>query len=225
MLAQDGNRWVVTLGGYLGEHTSTHYPEFLESARRLPSPEIYNVIKNAEPLGEPVSYKFPANLRHHYEKLSRFPDGYLVIGDALCSFNPIYGQGMTVAALESVALHECLSIGKDQLAKRFFARASKIVDDSWGAAVGNDLAYPEVEGQRTLMMRFLNWYIGKLQIAAHTDTQVFIAFLKVINMVAPPPSIMHPRIVWRVLKGNLWRKTDAREKQSVSQREIIATDQ
>ena len=225
MLAQDGNRWVVTLGGYLGEHTSTHYPEFLESARRLPSPEIYNVIKNAEPLGEPVSYKFPANLRHHYEKLSRFPDGYLVIGDALCSFNPIYGQGMTVAALESVALHECLSIGKDQLAKRFFARASKIVDDSWGAAVGNDLAYPEVEGQRTLMMRFLNWYVGKLQVAAHTDTQVFIAFLRVINMVAPPPSIMHPRIVWRVLKGNLWRKTDAREKQSVSQREIIATDQ
>jgi len=203
MLAQDGNRWVVTLGGYLGDHTSTIYSEFLESARRLPSPEIYNVIKNAEPLGEPVAYKFPANLRHHYEKLAHFPDGYLVIGDALCSFNPIYGQGMTVAALESEALSECLTNGKDQLAKRFFAKASKIVDDSWSAAVGSDLAYSEVEGQRTTMIRLLNWYIRKLQIAAHTDPQVFIAFIKVINMVAPAPSILKPNILCRVLKANI----------------------
>lgn len=102
-----------------------------------------------------------------------------------------------------MALNECLADGKDQLAKRFFARASKIIDDSWNVAVGSDLAYPEVEGQRTVMMRFLNWYIGKLQFAAHTDTQVFIAFLKVINMVAPTPTMMKPNIVWRVLKANL----------------------
>ena len=228
MLAQDGNRWVVTLGGYLGDHTSTKYPEFLESAERLPSPEIYNVIKNAEPLGEPVAYKFPADLRHYYEKLSRFPEGYLVIGDALCSFNPIYGQGMTVAALESVALNECLADGKDQLAKRFFARASKIIDDSWSVAVGSDLAYPEVEGQRTVMMRFLNWYIGKLQFAAHTDTQVFIAFLKVINMVAPAPTMMKPNILWRVLKANLWsgsQKANTSEEQAVWQSNNVTMDQ
>ena len=227
MLAQDGNRWVVTLGGYLGDHTSTNYPDFLESARRLPAPEIYNVIKNAEPLGEPVAYKFPANLRHHYEKLSRFPDGYLVIGDALCSFNPIYGQGMTVAALESVALNECLTNGKDQLARRFFDRASKIIDDSWSTAIGSDLAYAEVEGQRTPMMRFLNWYIGKLQIAAHMDAQVFIAFLKVINMVAPAPSMMKPIILWRVLKANLWPKrwkATASEEQALWQSKNVTTD-
>jgi 2-polyprenyl-6-methoxyphenol hydroxylase-like FAD-dependent oxidoreductase len=203
LLAQDGDRWVVTIGGYLGDHAPTDYPGFLQAAKRLPAPHIYNVIKDAERLSGPVPYKFPANLRRHYEKLARFPEGYLVFGDALCSFNPIYGQGMTVAAMEAAALGECLADGRDRLAKRFFAKASKIIDISWSAAVGNDLGYSEVEGPRTPMVRFLNWYIGKLHIAAHNDAQVSIAFLKVINMLAPAPSMMHPRIVWRVIKGNL----------------------
>ncbi len=118
--------------------------------------------------------------------------------------------------------------GKDQLAKRFFARASKIIDDSWNTAVGSDLAYPEVEGQRTVMMRFLNWYIGKLQVAAHTDAQVFIAFLKVINMVAPAPTLMKPNIVWRVLKANLWsgpREANTSEEQAVWQSNNVTMDQ
>lgn len=204
MLSQDRDRWVVTLGGYLGDHTPTDYQGYLEAAKKLPTQDIYNVIKEAEPLGEPVPYKFPSNLRHHYEKLSHFPQGYLILGDALCSFNPIYGQGMTVAAMEAEALGDCLSDGRNQLAKHFFAKANKIIELSWSAAVGNDLGYPEVEGPRTPMVHILNWYIGKLHIAAHKDAQVSIAFLKVINMVALPPSLMYPRIVWRVIKENLW---------------------
>lgn len=204
ILAQDGNRWVVTIGGYLGDHIPTDYQGFLEAARRLPAPHIYDVIKNAEPCGQPVAHKIPANLRHRYEKLSHFPEGYLVLGDALCSFNPIYAQGMTVAALEAEALGECLANGRNRLAKHFFAKAGKIIDVSWSAAVGNDLGFPEVEGRRTPMVRFLNWYIGKMHLAAHNDAQVSIAFLKIINMIAPPLSIIQPRIVWRVMKENLW---------------------
>jgi 2-polyprenyl-6-methoxyphenol hydroxylase-like FAD-dependent oxidoreductase len=204
MLAQDGKRWVVTLGGYLGEHAPSDYPGFLEFARSLPAPDIYNVIKNAELLREPVAYTFPANLRRHYEKLDRFPEGYLVIGDALCSFNPIYGQGMTVAAMEAEALEDCLADASSQLAKRFYSKASQIIDISWNMAVGSDLNYPEIVGPRTPMLRFLNWYIGKLQLAAHNDAQLSVAFHRVTNMVAPPPSILHPRIAWQVLKGNLW---------------------
>jgi hypothetical protein len=203
MLAQDGDRWVVTLGGYLGEHVPADYQGFLQAAANLPTPDIYHVIKNAELVREPVAYKFRANLRHRYEKLDRFPEGYLVLGDALCSFNPIYGQGMTVAALEAVALDDCLAAGRARLAGRFYGRASRIVDGAWEAAVGTDLGFDEVEGPRTPMVRFLNWYIDKVHAAAHDDAAVSIAFLRVINMLAPPPSILHPRIVWRVLKGNL----------------------
>ncbi len=204
LLAQDNNRWVLTIGGYLGEHAPTDYPGFLEAARQLPAAKIYDVIKDAEPLGAPVPYKFPANLRHHYEKMPAFPKGYLVTGDALCSFNPIYGQGMTVAAMEAEALGEWLGQADRLQAKQFFAKASKIIDQAWDAAVGTDLSFSEVEGDRTPLVRFLNWYVGKLHVAAQTDAQVSIAFLKVINMIAPPPSMMHPSIVWRVLKAHLW---------------------
>jgi 2-polyprenyl-6-methoxyphenol hydroxylase-like FAD-dependent oxidoreductase len=216
LLPQDGERWVVTIGGYLGHHAPTDLAGFLEAAKELPAVDIYNRIKDAQPLTEPVAYKFRANLRRRYEKLERFPNGYVVFGDALCSFNPIYGQGMTVAAMEAAILDECLAAGRGRLAKRFFSKASKIIDESWRAAVGNDLRFPEVEGVRTPMQRFLNWYIQKLHVAAHNDSQVSIAFLKVINMLAPAPSIMHPRIVLRVLKGNLLAGRD-RASQSETQ--------
>jgi 2-polyprenyl-6-methoxyphenol hydroxylase-like FAD-dependent oxidoreductase len=207
MLAQEGSRWVVTLGGYLGDHVKTDYQSFLEAAKNLPAPDIYDTIKDKEPLGKPVAYKFPANLRHYYENLSRFPQGFLVLGDAICSFNPIYGQGMTVSALEAKELERCLREEKHELANKFFARVSKIVNLSWSTAIGNDLNYDDVEGKRTPMTRFLNWYFEKLHNAAHKDADVSIAFLKVINMVAPPQSILHPRIVLRILMGNLINKS------------------
>ncbi len=150
-----------------------------------------------------MAHRFPANLRRRYDKLPAFPKGYLVIGDALCSFNPIYGQGMTVAALEAQALGDCLAKNPEDLARHFFAEASKIIDLAWSAAVGSDLSFPEVQGPRTPMVRFLNWYLRKLHIAAHSNSSVSIAFLKVINMIAPPPSLLHPRIVLRVFKATV----------------------
>ena len=183
---------------------------FLDAARRLPAPDLYHVIRDAERLSGPVPYNFRANVRHRYEKLDRFPEGYVVTGDALCSFNPIYAQGMTVAAMEAAALGDSLADGDERLAERFFARTTDLIDVSWNSAVGTDLGYAEVEGPRTALVRFINWYVRKVHIAAHEDAEVSIAFLKVTNMLAPPPSILHPRIVWRVIKGNLAaRRRDA----------------
>ena len=202
LIGQDGNRWVATMGGVLGNDPPSEYQEFLKFAKELPSPFIYNLIKDEEPLSRPVVYKFPASLRRHYEKLSRFPEGYIVLGDALCSFNPVYGQGMTLAAMEAEALGECLANGEEQLAKRYFEKACKLIDVPWNLSVGSDLMYPEVEGKRTPVTRFFNWYINKLHIAAQKDSEVSAAFMNMINMNAKPTSILRPRIVWRIMKGN-----------------------
>jgi 2-polyprenyl-6-methoxyphenol hydroxylase-like FAD-dependent oxidoreductase len=203
MISQEGNRWIVTVAGYLGEQAAPTHAGILEYTRNMNPPAIYQVIKDAEPLGEPTTYKIPSNLRRRYERLARFPEGYLVLGDALCSFNPIYTQGMSVAAMESVALDDCLRQGDVQLAARFFKQATKIVDVAWSLAAESDLRLPEVEGQRGLMLRFTNWYISKLNQAAQHDAAVSVTFLKVVNLVAMPESLLHPRILWRVLRGNL----------------------
>ncbi|HRQ40453.1 MAG TPA: monooxygenase [Chloroflexota bacterium] len=203
LLSQEGGRWMLTVAGYLGGQAKPDQASLLEFVRCLPNPAIYQVIKDAEPIGEPATHKIPSNLRRRYEQLTRFPQGYLVMGDALASFNPVYAQGMSVAAMEAAALDGCLAQGEARLAERFFKQAGKIIDIPWSTAVGNDLRFPEVEGPRNGMVRFINWYISKLHHAAQHDAVVSVAFLKVVNLVEPPPSVMHPRIMWRVLRGNL----------------------
>jgi hypothetical protein len=170
-------------------------------------PDIYDVISHAEPLSDPVAYKFPSNLRRHYERLERFPAGYLVLGDAMCSFNPIYGQGMTVSALQATAL--ALSLRErsgevNDLARRFFQRAAKLIDIPWMAAAGEDFRYPQVQGERPPGIKLILWYGAKLQLATQRDAEVYRAFLYVMNLMRPPTSLFHPRIVGRVLWNNLF---------------------
>ncbi len=201
ILAQDGGRWVVTLGGYLGEKAPTDLAGFIEFARRMPKREIYDVVKMAEPSGEASTYSFKASVRRRYERLARFPAGYLVFGDALCSFNPVYGQGMSVAALEALELRDCLASGETDLARRFFAAARRAIDVPWEIAVGADLAHPGVKGRRGGKVRFINWYVRKLFQAGHTDETVAHAFLAVANLLAPPPTLFRPATIWRVARG------------------------
>jgi len=202
-LVQEGSRWTVTLLSHFGASAPPDLEGFIEFARRLPAPYIYELVRSAEPLGEPAMLRFPASVRRRYEKLARFPEGYLVMGDALSSFNPIYGQGMTVAALEALDLQAVLAQPAPPLARRFFARAAKTIDTPWSIAVGNDLRMPETAGPRTLGVKVINAYMAKLHKAAHHDPAVALAFHRVGNLLAPPASVLHPRIALRVLWGNL----------------------
>jgi 2-polyprenyl-6-methoxyphenol hydroxylase-like FAD-dependent oxidoreductase len=205
VLAQSADRWIVSIGGYLGDHAPADEQMFSAYAASLTAPEIHQVVTSAEPLSEFQTYRFPASQRRRYERLARFPQGLLVFGDAICSFNPVYGQGMTVAAQEAAALDACLKHGLDNLARRFFKDAAAIVDVPWDIAVGNDLRHPSVQGPRPAMVRFINWYIGKLHVAAQHDEKLANAFLRVANLVAPPPTLLQPSVAWRVLRGNLSR--------------------
>jgi 2-polyprenyl-6-methoxyphenol hydroxylase-like FAD-dependent oxidoreductase len=199
VLAAEGPRWVVTLAGMLGDYPPATSAEWLEWAHTLPEPIVYDLVSQAKPLSEIVTYRFPANQRRHYEKMARFPGGYLVVGDAICSFNPIYGQGMSAAALESRALGETLAAGTDGLARLFFARASKIADVPWLIATGEDLRYPQVEGKRPPGFAIVSKYLERVHRVASWDPAVCRRFFDVANLLAPPTAVMAPGIARRVL--------------------------
>ena len=205
MLAVEGDRWIVTLAGYLGDAAPPDLEGFIEFTRSLDAQDCYNIVKTAEPLGESSTYKYPASQRRHYEKLVRFPEGLLVCGDALCSFNPIYGQGMTTAASEAAMLDDCLRTGLPGIATRFFSRASRLLDSPWSIAAGSDLAYPEVEGKRSPAMGLVGVYLDWLLLASQEDNVLNLAFQKVTNLMEPPASLFRPNIVLRVVLGNLKR--------------------
>jgi 2-polyprenyl-6-methoxyphenol hydroxylase-like FAD-dependent oxidoreductase len=200
-IPMEDDRWNISLAGWAGDHAPSDEAGFLEYARSLAAPDIYNVLPRLEPLTDFVTHKFPSNLRRHYEKLTRFPEGYLVLGDAVCSFNPVYAQGMVSAAMQAEALDKSLT-GRgslDGLWKAYFQRASKAVDIPWQSALGNDFLFPETQGRKPARTDLINAYLGRVVRATHHDTVVHGAFLRVYMLMAPRKSLFRLPILWRVL--------------------------
>jgi 2-polyprenyl-6-methoxyphenol hydroxylase-like FAD-dependent oxidoreductase len=199
MLPMEGERWIMTLAGFDHDMPPIDDDGFAAFARRFPIPDVRDVVDNAPPLTAPKRYRAPASVRRRFERMRQLPDGYIAFADAMCSFNPIYGQGMTVAAVESVVLRHCLRRPEGDLPRRFYAAAAKVIDIPWDIAVGGDLAFPAVEGRRTLRIRILNAYMRKVLRATEVDPAVTRAFLQTIHHTHPPQRLFTPGLLRRVL--------------------------
>jgi 2-polyprenyl-6-methoxyphenol hydroxylase-like FAD-dependent oxidoreductase len=218
MLAMEQDRWMVTIGGWLGDHAPKDLRDYVEFARSLTRPDIYDVIKDAEPLTEAVTYSFASNLRRRFERLSRFPDGYLVMGDAMCSFNPFYGQGMSVAALEAQALEDVLD-GNESVRgvwRPFFKVAAHIIETPWAIAAGSDFAFPGVQGRKRAGTDVINWYLARVHRVASSDRELCRTFFDVANLLKPATTLFHPRVVARVVKGMLWSSAPPQQMESLA---------
>jgi 2-polyprenyl-6-methoxyphenol hydroxylase-like FAD-dependent oxidoreductase len=200
----EGDRWMVTTGGWLGECPGGTEPEFLAFLRDLPDRAIYHIIRDAEPLSEISIYRIPGGLRRHYEELAGWPAGLLVIGDAVCSLNPIYSQGMTVSALEV----EALSTGLDELIARgatpeathaLQRRIAAQVDAPWQMAESEDLRFPEVAGERSWRLKVQHAYGSLVAEASAVDATVMRTLLGVIHLIEPPERLLAPAFRARVL--------------------------
>ncbi|PKW00341.1 2-polyprenyl-6-methoxyphenol hydroxylase [Streptomyces sp. 1222.5] len=196
----EGGLVVVSLTGVLGDSAPADLPGFLEWTRTLPVSDIHDVIHDAEPVDDGAVFRYPASQRRRYERLSRFPNRFLVLGDAACSFNPVYGQGMTVAALETLVLREHLSRGEVD-PKAFLADIAQVIEVPWQFSAGADLGYPEVEGERTPEWEASGAFMAALHAAAVVDGEVTATFMRVAGLVATPDALMSPDMLRRVEEG------------------------
>jgi 2-polyprenyl-6-methoxyphenol hydroxylase-like FAD-dependent oxidoreductase len=206
LFAEEQDRWVLTLIGYDSHHPPVDPEGFLAFVQTTAPPDVLAAIRDAEPLDDIVAYRFPANLRHHYERVRRFPTGLLVFGDALCSTNPAYALGMSVAALQAAALQDTLAGGDRDLARRFFRAAAKPINMAWQLTVGSDLALPQVQGPRPLLVRVINAYIERVLTTAERDRVVAEQFLRVAALQDPVTRLFRPSTARRVALSSLRRR-------------------
>jgi len=205
LAAIEGDRHILTLGGICGDYPPTDPAGFADFVSALPTGAIAAAVAEAEPLDEPVPFRFPTSTRNRFERLREFPAGLLVIGDAVCSFNPIYGQGMTVAAMQALALRRYVGAGTADTPSRFFKDIAAVIDIPWDIAVGADLAFPQVPGPRPAKVRLVNAYLPRLHAAAADDGELALSMIKVIGLKSRPEGLMRPDRMLRVLRGNLRR--------------------
>jgi 2-polyprenyl-6-methoxyphenol hydroxylase-like FAD-dependent oxidoreductase len=197
----EGDRWVVTLFGMHGEHPPTDDEGFREFAADLPTPLIGDLLEQYDrAIDEIRHYPFPSSRRRRYEDLHRFPSGLLVTGDAVASFNPIYGQGMSVAALDALALHHALADGEGaDLPHRFFDLVAEVVDIVWRMTVGADFEFEATTGPKPFGTDLFNSYIDRLVRSAHSDGYVSEEFARVLRLEREPEALLSPDVLWRVL--------------------------
>jgi len=194
----EGGRVLVTLAGVLGERPPLDPEGFGAYARSLATPNTYELVRAARPLGDAVAFRVPTYVRRRYERLTAFPAGFLVVGDAACTFNPVYAQGMSVAAAQAAALRTELRHGGDPDALRFFGAVSRILDGPWALAVAPDLALAGVTGPVLPQSPLTTEYIANLQLAATQDAEIAAAFIRVASLVDPPPALLRPELAQRV---------------------------
>jgi len=200
LLAQEKDKFILTLTGIYGEVPPMDDDGIAEYVARMPARDISEFLRTATPISGPLKTHYRASVRKHYERLTRFPAGYIVTGDALCSFDPVFAQGMSVAAAEAVLLRDLLLADSSNLATDFFAEAAKIIDAPWMIAANADLRFPEAQVAQTSKGRAANEFLSLVYRAASVDAAIATAFMRVLNLLESPQRLQEPAMVARVME-------------------------
>jgi flavin-dependent dehydrogenase len=201
----ENRTWHVSLAGRFGDYPPTDEAGFLAFAKALSSPRLYELIKDAERIADITHHRFPTSVWRHYERLQDFPARFLILGDAICSFNPVYGQGMSSAALQAQALQKVLreraaqSRGLDGLASAFFPKAAEAISAPWTLAANFDFAYPQTKGERPPGLAEGAGYFAALDSLQAEDVDVQRVVTEVFQLTKPISALREEPLLSRIL--------------------------
>ena len=204
-LPVEGDRWQVTVAGVHGDVPLADDQGVRAFTVSLPSPTLAQLIDRCERLSEIATYRFPSSQRRHYEKAPHVLEGLVTLGDAACSFDPIYGQGMSSAALQAAVLYDVtqsVGVRSPELPRRFHRKSARVIDVPWRIAVGGDFGHPATVGPKPAGTAQLNRYIRIVVRAAHVSLPVARTFNRVLQLADPPTALLRPWTVARVLRGS-----------------------
>jgi deazaflavin-dependent oxidoreductase (nitroreductase family) len=199
----EDDRWLVGLVGWHADELPDDDVSFTAAVRALPHPAIATLVDRVQPVTDPVTARLRSNHRRLFERLDRVPAGYVALGDSICSFNPFYGQGMTVAVQEALALGTALERhGRASVAmvRDYYRAAAEVVTVPWQMAVDGDFAYPQTSGPRPRGVGFRNAFATRLMLASQVIPDLKATFFGVLQLVAPPEELMKPRVVMQVMR-------------------------
>lgn len=202
MFAVEGDRHIATLIGFGGERPPADTSEFADYVAGFAPADVVAALRAADFPEPTATFRYKANMRRRYERLTRFPDGLLVTGDTLCSFSPVYGQGMTVVAIQMEVLRHVLADGTHDLARRFYRRVRPEIDHAWQLTVAVDGAMPHVTPSGPFA-RAAVAAVDPLLVAAERDEKVAAALFQVIGLVRRPSSLVEPELLARIGAANV----------------------
>jgi 2-polyprenyl-6-methoxyphenol hydroxylase-like FAD-dependent oxidoreductase len=206
----EGDRWIVALIGAAGQHPPTDEEGFAAFIRSLRHPVIADTLQQAEPLTPIRGHRGTTNRRWHFDRMPRWPEQFLVLGDAACAFNPIYGQGMTTAAVAAECLTDCLWNQRrrhrdgdlDGLSVRFQRRLARATADAWALSTGQDLRFPTTTGMRAgVVVRAQHRYQDRVGIATTEDPAVAVLYSRVLGMLERPTALLRPHVLASVVRA------------------------
>jgi 2-polyprenyl-6-methoxyphenol hydroxylase-like FAD-dependent oxidoreductase len=195
----ENDQWMVNVAGAGDERPPTEEASFMDFIKNLIHPAMYHAVKDAEPVSPMYTYQRTENRLRHFERLTRWPDNFIMLGDAACAFNPTYGQGMSVAALEAQALDRWLRAAQSTLA--FQHQLMKAVRGPWLMATNEDSRLPHVEGATPSRIdKIYQRYIDEFIWMCATDPQALDVFMGVTQLIKPPTAMFAPKLAFRVMR-------------------------
>jgi 2-polyprenyl-6-methoxyphenol hydroxylase-like FAD-dependent oxidoreductase len=211
LTGHENDTWMFTVFGMVGHQPPRDLAGMLSFAQEYCPVHLIAAMQAAEPIGEVAHHHMPSSQWRRYDKMAQLPDGLLVCGDAICSVNPIYGQGMTLAALEVATLRECLRGGGSDLPRRYFRASAKPIGVAWQMVASSDLTFPAVAGRRSRLMRVTTRMLDWALTACESDLDVAVRFFRVNSLIDSPIRLLHPAFLYRVAVVNVRRRRADRQ--------------